>query len=116
MVVAVLPTVIHLELTSRHLGNTVVHSFTGVDGCLQVGVLQRQHGSAGFDALVASAYVNEDSEVDVGGDGYGLGEDGDSGVELGGVVDCGLGGVSISIGRDAGVDGASDEGFVAGWG
>jgi hypothetical protein len=39
-VVAALSGVVHLEGTTRHLGDSVVDSFAGVDGCLEIGVLQ----------------------------------------------------------------------------
>ena len=68
-VVAAFPPVVHLELTSGHLGDAVVHGLAGVDGRLEVGVLQGKHAATGFSSFVSGANVEEDADVDVGGDG-----------------------------------------------
>ena len=68
-VITALPGVVHLEGTSCHLSDAVVDSFAGVDGSLEVGVLQRQHGTAALGSLISRSSVNEDAKVDVGRDG-----------------------------------------------
>lgn len=114
VVVAIFSVVLHLELTSCHLRDAVVDRLAGVDRCFQVGVFKREQGSARFRGFVTAADVDEDANVDVGGDGDGLGEYGHSVAEFGGIVCERLGGESFAFGADGSVDGGSDDGFVAG--
>lgn len=68
-VVTALSGVVHIESSSGHLGDSVVDGFAGVDGGLQVGIFKGKHGSAGLCAFVTRADIDEDTEMDVGGDG-----------------------------------------------
>ena len=70
LVVAVFTRIVHGEVSSCHLGDTIVDSLTGVDGSFEVSVLKGQHGAAGLLGLVAGANVDEDAEVDVRGYGH----------------------------------------------
>lgn len=44
-VVGVFSVVVHLELTAGHLGDAVVDGLAGVNGGLEVGVFEGEHGA-----------------------------------------------------------------------
>jgi len=51
------------------LGDTVIDGFAGIDGCLEVGVLERQHGTTALSSLVTGTGINENTKMNVGRNG-----------------------------------------------
>lgn len=70
--------VLHLEVSSGHLDDTVVDGFVGVEDGFQVGVLDGEERSGGFVGLISGSNVQQDTEIDFRGEGGRLSDDGDS--------------------------------------
>ncbi len=95
------------------MSDTIVYGFASIYGSFEVCVFKGEEGSTRFWGFIATAYVNEDANVDVGGNGDWFREYSDSVAEFGGIVCERLWLESFAFWADGCVDGGSDDCFVA---
>lgn len=64
--------VLHFEVSSGHLDDSVVNSFVGIEDSLQVGVLDGKERSGGLIGLISGSDVQQDTQINLGGEGGGF--------------------------------------------